>query len=520
MNWWIVSDSLNILAFYTKGKPVSWLQPLAAIRSCKRLADRFPYCLLTACLCVALVDLAGCASSLERHAFEEWIRLDKQRYDGRNETSADTSPNELRRQQTDSLNEDATLESFLRLAAYNNPGLEAAFNDWKAALERIPQVRALPDPRFNYKYFIVSVETRVGPQRQAFGLTQAFPWFGKLDARAGVAIEAARAAQAHYEVRKQKLFFDVKQAYFEYYYLSRSLAVVRENRDLVKYLEGVAQTRFKTAAGSHPDVIRAQVELGKLDDRVRTLEALRVPLAAKLNALMNRPLNIAIAWPRDIPEPKQTLDAGKLETVLAQSNPELRALQHNIARERAGIHLSKKDYYPDVTIGVDYIDTSGRNGVSLPDNGQDAVAAGFSINIPLNKEKYDAGVRESLARFGSATKMRVDRQNVLASELMMAIYHYEDAKRKVNLFRDTLVPKAKQSLKATEASFRLGKSGFIDLVDAERVFLEFQLATERAFADGAIRLAEIEKLIGTHIENVKIDDTLNQKDQETNPNDK
>ena len=69
-----------------------------------------------------------------------------------------------------SLDPNSTLPNYLVYAALNSPGLEAAFNRWKAALERIPQARALSDPRFSYRYFIKEVETRVGPQRQAFEL--------------------------------------------------------------------------------------------------------------------------------------------------------------------------------------------------------------------------------------------------------------------------------------------------------------------------------------------------------------
>ncbi|MDD3605166.1 MAG: hypothetical protein PHD86_08265, partial [Kiritimatiellae bacterium] len=75
------------------------------------------------------------------------------------------------------------LRDYLAAAARNNPELEAAFNRWKAELERIPQVRALPDPRFNYAYFVEEVETRVGPQKQRLGLSQVFPWFGTLKLR-------------------------------------------------------------------------------------------------------------------------------------------------------------------------------------------------------------------------------------------------------------------------------------------------------------------------------------------------
>jgi len=453
---------------------------------------------------LAMFVTAGCASHAEQHAFDDWIRQDRETYDGRYESEgaqagALDSSNDARAQNV--LGEDAALEDYLRYAALNNPGLEAAFNEWKAALERITQARTLPDPRFNYRYFIENVETRVGPQRQAFGLSQTFPWFGKLELSGEVALEAARSAQAQYDARKLRLFYEVKRAYYEYYYLARAIAVVDENLNLVGYIEGVARTRFKAAAAQHPDVIRAQVELGKLDDQLRSLKDLRGALAARLNAAMNRPIETPIPWPKTIPEVTGKMDSVALVQALRLTNPELQALQHDIARHRAGISLADKSYYPEITVGVDYIDTGNSTSAIRPsDSGKDAVAAGFSITLPIWREKYDAGVREAMAKFGAATKVRVDRQNLLAADLKTAIYHYEDAVRKIDLFRDTLVPKAQQSLKATEASFRAGQSTFIDLIDAERVLLQFQLSYERALTDGATRLAEIETLVGRNVE--------------------
>ena len=73
------------------------------------------------------------------------------------------------------LDNNSTLEDYLAYAALSNPQLKAAFMEWKAAMYKIPQAGSLPDPRFNYAYFIREVETRVGPQEQKIGFSQMFP---------------------------------------------------------------------------------------------------------------------------------------------------------------------------------------------------------------------------------------------------------------------------------------------------------------------------------------------------------
>ena len=117
------------------------------------------------CLLFIAVMLTGCASLEERHSFDEWIRIKHSTHPhalDANPQSSDAEP---------AFDPETTLDSYLDYAARNNPSLEATFNRWKAALERIPQVRSLPDPRFTYRYFIENVETRAGPQKQGFGLS-------------------------------------------------------------------------------------------------------------------------------------------------------------------------------------------------------------------------------------------------------------------------------------------------------------------------------------------------------------
>lgn len=122
-----------------------------------------------------------------------------------------------------------TLQEYLRYASRNNAGLKAAFEQWKAALEQVPQAKSLPDPKFNYGYFIEEVETRVGPQRQRVGIMQVFPWFGKIEARTDAAAAGAKAARKRYEAEKLKLFFDVKETFYEYTYLAGAVEIAREN---------------------------------------------------------------------------------------------------------------------------------------------------------------------------------------------------------------------------------------------------------------------------------------------------
>jgi len=398
------------------------------------------------------------------------------------------------------LNDQSALNDYLAYAALNNPGLKAAFLRWKAALERIPQVTALPDPRFSYGYYIQSVETRVGPQNNRFGLLQTFPWFGKLELQGGAAAEAARAEKERYEAVKLKLFYQVKEAYYEYYYLARAIVVTEENLGLMQQLESVARTQYAAGFTPYSNVVRAQVELGKIEDRVSTLKDLREPIVARLNAALNRPADAILPWPSSVEEDVVSVDQEQLLAWLKENNPNLKAVDFLAEREKMNIALARKSFFPDITLGMEAIDTGqALNPAATPDSGKDPIVASLSINLPIWWGKYRAGEREALARYEAFREERSDQENRLAADLKLAVYKYQDAERKINLYRDTLVPKAVQSLEVSLQTFETGLGSFLDLIDSVRTLLEFQLAFERAFADQAQRLAEIEMIVAKEL---------------------
>lgn len=392
--------------------------------------------------------------------------------------------------------EPSTLQEYLETAALRNPELEAAFHRWKAALERIPQIRALPDPRFTYGYFIREIETRVGPQQQRFGIAQTFPWFGKLSLRGELETEEANAAYAHYEAVKLALFYRVTEAFHEFSFLRRAIAITEDNIQLLTGLEGVAQSKVR--GGSNlTSVTKAQVELGKLDDRLRTLRSGRRPIVATLNAALNRPLDAPLPWPEPVEPETVHLDRETLRREASRSNPDLTRLEHLVTREEHAIRLARKDFFPDLTIGLDYTDTDHALARGVPDSGKDPVMASLSVNIPLWHKKTRAALAEARHRREAVARERIHRQNTLHADLELALHRFEDAERKINLYRRTLMPLARQSLNVARQSWEAGETDFLDLIDAERLLLEFQLEYERARTDRSQRSAEIDMLVGS-----------------------
>jgi outer membrane protein TolC len=392
-----------------------------------------------------------------------------------------------------------TLNDYLVAAMKHNPGLRSAFNCWIADLKKSDYEGSLPDPMFSYGYFVENVETRVGPQEQRFGLRQSFPWFGTLGAREDMAFAMSQASYERYQAAKFQLFFEVKAAYYDYYFLGQDLLVTRENLELLEFWESVAQTKYKVGLKQHPDVIKAQVELGKLEDHLRALEEQEAPKAARLRALLNLPDSVGLAIPMSIAVTEAPLIQDSVISLITQSNPGLRALENTVESERAGERLAGKQALPSFSIGVDYIQTGEAINPDMPESGKDPWMIGASVSLPIWFGKNSARKKEAQARCRAAEYNLRDSENQLAAVTQGLLFEYSDALRKTRLYRDGLVPKAQQSLNAIYAAYQAGETDFLNVLDAQRQLLDFQLTVAREQARLATKRAQLEMLSGSDL---------------------
>jgi len=352
---------------------------------------------------------------------------------------------------------------------------------------------------FSYAYFIENVETRVGPQEHRFGVRQSFPWFGTLGAKEDRAFAMGQASYRRFEAVRYELFYDIKAAYYNYYFLGRDILITSENLELLKFWESVAQSKYKVGLTKHPDVIKAQVELGKLEDHLQTLQEQAQPKAAHLRALLNLPEGVHIPIPQSMSVAEKPLDRDTVIAVITRNNPNLRALDRIIESERAGERLAGKQAMPSFSIGVDYIKTGEALNPDTPESGKDPWMIGASVSLPIWFGKNGAREEEAEARRRAAEYAFHDSENQLMAVAERALFEYSDALRKTRLYRDGLVPKAEQSLNAIYAAYQSGETDFLNLLDAQRQLLDFQLTVAREQARLATTRAKLEMLGGTEL---------------------
>jgi outer membrane protein TolC len=382
-----------------------------------------------------------------------------------------------------------TLKDYLGYAESHNAGLKSSYQQWMATTEGAVQAKSLPDPQVTYEYWTKQSDLQM---KQTVGVMQTFPWFGKIDARTQAATKEISAAQQKYQTARLALFKEIKEGFYEFAYLAGAIDIAKENLELMRHFGEVAQTKHMTAEASHPDVIRAQVEIAKLEDVLRGLNQLREPTVSRLRTALTLPADANLPWPKVDEFNAVELDYEQLTNILRQKNPELASLNYEAMAAGSKITLAEKNFYPDIGVGVNWEDMDSRGG-------RDGVAMVFQVNLPLWRDSYRAGERQAQAQKASIEQQKIETENVLLTKASQAYYEYRDSIRKIRLYRDTLIPKGRELLRSSEAAYREGTIDFLSLIDAQRTLLDYHLSLQRAIADNRQKLADLEMLAGTEL---------------------
>lgn len=375
------------------------------------------------------------------------------------------------------------LQNYLTQALAANPQLKAFERRYEAAMQRIPQASALPDPMFQVTHFVESVQTRTGPQKNVFLLSQKIPWFGKLSSRHNLASAEAEALWYTYQNQQLMLARMVSLSFYEYGYTKEAIQLTQKNRDLLRELEPIVEEKVRSG-GDLNALLRLKVEIGTIDDRLQSLHQKRVAQSAKLGELLALPESTLLPWPEwEAPE-TISLDSLSLTASIKANNPELQMLKRKITSAAARREIARLESYSDITLGLNYIRVGDPVvNPTTPDAGHDPWGFTVAVNVPIWFEKYNATKAEALATQRSFESEYDNRLNELRAELSASLAILDDANRRLKLYGDELLGLAEQAVENTRSSYESGRAGILEVIDSERSLLDLQLLYWRAASD-------------------------------------
>ncbi len=393
--------------------------------------------------------------------------------------------------------ETAELREFIELALERNPELKALEENIETARYGAAVTGSYPYPILSYSYFIDEIETRLGPQQHVLKLVQPVPFPGKLSLMEEIAGFEALVAEEDLHLARLRVTKRVKTACYSITAVDEILGVIEKERVLLGRFEETVATRLETGGAHQQDLLKVQIEMLKLDERELEFRKRRNTLAAKLNALLNREADSPVAIDPPFP-PESIVETLDQIREIASDQPELRSARHRIDQRNQSLSLARRKYFPDFLIGMSYFNI-GETAMDIPDSGRDAWNVTVGVRVPL----WFGKVRNETRQHQSGIR-RLERSYEAARSHIMAdiedLYNqYRIAVDLVALYQDELLPRAEQSLEATETGYLTGEIDFLSLLDSERLLLGLRISLAERKAQVEIHIAELEAIVGSEL---------------------
>ncbi|MGB4781846.1 TolC family protein [Candidatus Methylomirabilis sp.] len=392
------------------------------------------------------------------------------------------------------------LQPLIQEALAVNPEIRAEGQRWDAARERPPQEGSLDDPMLNFEIENLPTNSFAFTQEdmtmKKLSVSQALPFFGKLDLRSEVAQREANAIGLAYRDKRNEIVRRVKEVFYGLYAIDRSQEIVEKNRELLREFVKIAETKYSVGKGIQQDVLKAQVELSKLLDEQIRLEQSREAAGARLNAILNRPPQTPLGRTGEVSKAELPMDLTELQTRALENRPLLKGLAEEIERSKAANALARKRYFPDLTMSMGY---AFREDSALVRR-SDFFSAGFSINIPLYfRTKQDRQVAETSALINSAREQYQATRNEVFSMVKELVADIEKGHKLIDLIETGLLPQARLSLDSAVAGYQVGKVDFLTLLDNRLTLFNFEKEYYRTLGEYQISLARLEWVVGARL---------------------
>ncbi len=391
-----------------------------------------------------------------------------------------------------------TLAQVYSLARAHNPKVAAATALADATAARVPGAGLPPDPAVQVGVMNLSLPslsanmpTSMAPQLQVM---QMLPLPGKLGlskkiARDSASMATADASEAWWEVRAK-----AAMAFYDVYAADRQIAVMEKTVRLLDDFRKVAQAMYASGEGRQSDVLRAGVEVAKMQAEITRMRAMRGAGVARLNAALDRPAETAVPAVA-LPALPATLPSADTLTAWADSTrPMLSKGRTAVNQAQSRQALARKEIWPDLSVGVQYGQRPGDMGTER----MGSAMVGFTV--PLFAGSRQLKMRqESQAMSRMAEADLSDMRAQVRSAIAETTANLERDRTLVTLYRTQVLPQAQANVQSALSSYRVGNVDFMTLVEAQMTANQYEQELYALLGQYGASLAELEMTIGREL---------------------
>ena len=388
------------------------------------------------------------------------------------------------------------LEGFLKIALENNPGIRAKDTEFKAALQKLPQAKALPDPQVNLSFFLNPMMLPMGNQLGSISAMQMFPWPGTL---AIMEQEAARMADVKYQaiaVAQNELIFKLKTAWYPLLELDEQIRVRQSYLRILETDKELATVKFQQGKAPMVDVIRADIMIDELKTEIALLEQKRKPLEVALNLIIGRDGGASILISDSLPE--VTPNAVFQSDSLIANNPALTVYDKQIQAASAELAVAETMRKPMIGAGLQYMPLNKRKNGELnlpPNTGRDMIMPMLTVSIPIWRKKYDAAAEEKRLMQLVYADMKEDMQNELSAMYEMTGYELQKTEQTIRLL-DLQMVKTEQAIDLILAAYSNSGQDFEEILRMQQQLFRYQMEKISMKKEYQLALAKLDFFTG------------------------
>lgn len=441
-----------------------------------------------------------------------------------------------------------SLMNYLELAAKNNPTVLQKLAEYEASLQKVPQVGSLPDPELNVGVFLSPMELVAGKQVADIRLMQMFPWFGQLKNAKDEMSLMAKAKFESFRDAKLQVFFDVQRTWNELQKVRQSVRISEENLEILRTLERLSLVKFKAAstgggtlpegsnsggnpqtaatsasgmstmgnnAGTSPasvpaampsspmgssggsglaDIYRIRMEIAELENSISLLNDQQKTIAARFNNYLNRKPQTTVQLTEKLIADSLGISLETVSDSMLCHSPMLGMLAYEQQSLDARQQMVTKMGYPMVGLGLNY-SLIGKDPLAMnPDmNGKDMVMPMVTVTLPIYRKKYKAMQEEVRLQKVATQQGWQASANALQTEYYEAVQLYQDARRRIKLYRSQ-AELANKSLNILMKSFSASGSGLTDLLRIRQQTLDYETKQIEAISDNNTAIVWLKRL--------------------------
>ena len=398
-------------------------------------------------------------------------------------------------------NQIVNLDFFVKEALQNNPDYLSAKDRLHSAQSQIPQAGALPDPNLGFAVMNLPINSFEFNQEPMTGkkvsLMQMFPFPGKLGLKEDIAVSQAKVIEFQVEELKNNLIKNVKLTYYNLFFVEKSLDIVEKNKVLLKQFISVAETKYSVGKGLQQDVLKAQVEFSKLNDKLISLNQKQKQLVFQLNKFLHTDIKTPVPKLPELNNTELNFSLENLQELGLDYPPLLKSWIALTEKATSVTKLAKKGYLPDFRLGVAY---TQRADLLSGKKMYDFFSAEVKMSLPLYfYKKQSKKVEETQQLISSVEEKYQAVKNEVFFQIENNLTELKKNEQLVDLYKTGIIPQASQSLNSAMSGYQVDKVDFLTLINNQMTLFIYEMEYFRVLTDYEKSIAQLETAVGKEL---------------------